>query len=796
MAEYLVLGSPQWLWPLVIIWGILSCGIVFSLLRSPSRSLGLIVAAMLKIVAIGLLLSILLEPMIAGERARSQANFFAVLVDNSQSMKIESEAVAANASPAWSKTLETESPWQTRLAQDFQMRRYKFDRQLQSVHQFSELDWTGSASQINSGLIELTNRYSGRPLAGVLLFTDGNSTDVTAASQGWKSLGVPIYPVRTRDVSTLKDINIKRLTVSQTDFEASPVTILVQLSAFGLEGTEAILKLLDSEKKELKSATVRLPKDGELINHRFQFRPSSSGVQGFQITATMIDELRLEPGVKSVEATLLNNTRYAVVDRGIGPYRILYLAGRPNWEFKFIRRALDMDEELKLISLLRIARKEPKFSFRDSKVDSANPLFSGFEDISEEDKEAYDEPVLIRLGVEASDQLSKGFPKSAEELFEYQAIILDDIEHDFFTQEQLLLLRQFVSMRGGGILMLGGQETLRGEALRNSPLGELLPIYPDKTTVNLAGPIETASWRWDLTREGWLQPWLRLTDNEDAEKKLLSERTPLGVLNSVDGLKPGASLLADTVDENGVRRPIMASQKFGKGKTAALMAGDLWRWAMHRESTEAEAPLMAAWRQTVRWLIADVPKRIQLTVDRGSTNNMENNGNNNSLATVLRTTVFDPEFKPVDNVKVTYTIHLPSGKQLTLQGEPSTSTPGAYETSLVSTEEGVFRAEVIATAEDGSEAGKGQAGWTAEPSAEEFEQLLPNSKWMEQLAEETGGEVIEAGRLESFVQGLPSRTAPVTESYVYPIWHDPWVVLVAIACLCTEWGIRRKSGLA
>ncbi len=64
----------------------------------------------------------------------------------------------------------------------------------------------------------------------------------------------------------------------------------------------------------------------------------------------------------SVELTQGNNARFQVVDRGRGPYRILYVAGRPNWEHKFLKRALEEDAEIRLASLLRIAKKEPKFS--------------------------------------------------------------------------------------------------------------------------------------------------------------------------------------------------------------------------------------------------------------------------------------------------------------------------------------------------------------------------------------------------------------------------------------------------
>ncbi len=56
------------------------------------------------------------------------------------------------------------------------------------------------------------------------------------------------------------------------------------------------------------------------------------------------------------EQTLANNSRLVVVDQGGGPYRVLYVSGRPNWEFKFLRRAIDEDKEVELIGLLRIAK--------------------------------------------------------------------------------------------------------------------------------------------------------------------------------------------------------------------------------------------------------------------------------------------------------------------------------------------------------------------------------------------------------------------------------------------------------
>ena len=123
----------------------------------------------------------------------------------------------------------------------------------------------------------------------------------------------------------------------------------------------------------------------------------------------------------SAEATLANNSRVLVVDRGKGPYRILYVSGRPNWEFKFLNRALAEDDQVELVGLIRIATRERgfgKFEFRSRPGESANPLFRGFDRTTEE-TEGYNQPVLKWLLPSDRDTnwITSGFPKVAEDLF-------------------------------------------------------------------------------------------------------------------------------------------------------------------------------------------------------------------------------------------------------------------------------------------------------------------------------------------------------------------------------------------
>ena len=58
--------------------------------------------------------------------------------------------------------------------------------------------------------------------------------------------------------------------------------------------------------------------------------------------------------------------------------------------------------------------------------------------------------------VDDADELVGGFPKTREELFRYRGLILGSIEASFFTADQLRMIAEFVTRRGGGLLMLGG----------------------------------------------------------------------------------------------------------------------------------------------------------------------------------------------------------------------------------------------------------------------------------------------------------------------------------------------------
>jgi uncharacterized membrane protein len=548
------------------------------------------------------------------------------------------------------------------------------------------------------------------------------------------------------------------------------------------------VRVLDEQGKELERRTVAHLIDGEPVVERFLLRPEKPGVNFFTVQTFLKGEEQLpgelgkgRPGT-SHEATLANNRRIATVDRGGGPFRVLYVSGRPNWEFKFLRRGLEADDEVHLVGLIRIAKKEPTFKFLGRSGERTNPLFRGFGNQADEQAEQYDEPVLIRLKTEDKEELRGGFPKSADDLFRYHAVILDDVEAAFFNQDQLSLLSQFVSRRGGGLLMLGGKDSFVEGGYQRGPVGEMLPVYLDRVAESAVG----GGYRLLLTREGWLQPWIRVRTNETDERARLAAMPDFQTVNRVERIKPGAQVLAQVSSADGSELPALVVQQFGRGRTAAMLIGDLWRWHLRRPDA-AESDLEKSWRQTVRWLVSDVPARVE--VETRKTASAAHS------AVQISVRARDKQFEPLDNATVTLKVETPDKRQIELAAEASDAAPGRYEATFAARAPGVYRAQIIVNDADGSEVGRRETGWSVEPQTEEFRTLAVNRGLLEEIAKQTDGEVVSADRLEQFVSSLPNRKIPIVETWTYPLWHQWPVFLVALSCLVAEWGLRRWKGM-
>jgi len=783
-ASSIVLGSPQWSGlagalcvPLLLL-------VLWGTWRAPLPANWKWSLCCLKSLAIVLLAVCLLDPRFTRHRARPGENIVLLLVDQSASMQMRRSSTSSETRGDWARRmLDPNQEWHTELARNFKVRKFLFGDGLHRVESLQSLEFQAPASRLGNALSGIQSRFRGQPLAAILLVSDGNSTD--GAPAHLEQLGIPVFPIVEEHSSGIRDIGIRQISVSQTNFEDAPVTVQAHLGFAGERPRQVVVELeaqagQDSNPPQIQ--TLAVPPENDLTV-RFQLHPQRRGALFYRLKVRAADDpdAMTNPDT-SPEATLANNVRWLVVNRKTHLSRILYVGGRPNWEHKFLNRALSSDPQLQLVSLIRIARKEAKFDFRGRAGESSNPLFRGFKPNADEETEDYSQPVLIRLKMRDANELRDGFPKEKGRLYEYDALILDDVEAAFFTHDQQVLLERFVAERGGGLLMLGGLDSFRNGKWERTPVADALPVYLNRSSDGPSGELA-----WQLTQEGWLEPWLRLHETEQAEQARFRNAPPLSIVNAISQIKPGARLLAEVVGAEGGANPAVVIQQYGQGRTGALLVGDLWKWSLQAEDASQDAN-GKTWRQMARWLVGDVPQRLEASVAQS-----EMNG---SGATTIQVRLRNREFLPEEGKPVAIRIQQPDGTQVTLDAQPSLKEPGLTESQFVSRQTGAYVAEISVAGDESSPAQSTQIGWTSDPAADEFSIPTVNLALLQELAQRTGGDVISQNRLNKFIASFPERTLPVMETETIPLWHTSWILMTILALLAGEWGLRRWKGLA
>ncbi|MEM7699652.1 MAG: hypothetical protein AAF236_14740, partial [Verrucomicrobiota bacterium] len=318
----------------------------------------------------------------------------------------------------------------------------------------------------------------------------------------------------------------------------------------------------------------------------------------------------------------------------------------------------------------------------------------------------------------------------------------------------------------------------------DTPVARLLPVYLDR----LDQGIPAADAVYDLTREGWLEPWMRLEAQQDDEEARLAYMTPFFTVNRIPAIKPGASILATVTDPASRELPALVSHRYGSGRAAALTIGDLWRWGM--KDAEQQERLAKTWRQLIRWAVNDVPNRATLSWSDGKSSALP--------LTDLAVSVRDQEFDPQDDASVELEVTPLEGEPRRVTTEPSLEEPGLFSANYLSgEEERGFR--VRATVRDGSGefVSEEVTARALNPLAEEFATIGAGEtgrQFLASLASATGGELITWEDRSQLPDLLSELNLPMTEITQRPLWHSPWLFLLALSCFIGEWAIRRRRG--
>ena len=700
-----------------------------------------------------ILLFCLLRPVINTLQVSSQETYLGVLIDDSQSMSIADVEGNITRRAAVEEAL-FDGGLLDELSDSFQVRSFRFDKETQRIAGIDNLSEEGTASSIGQALSYVNDQLNGLPLGGLVLISDGadnSDVDPVIAAQDFGVRQIPIFTLGVGQENIPQDIGIVDVSAAKTVLEGSVFTVEVAVNHQGYEGQEIELSINDGE-IIVVSDVVTLGAEGVTRRFELELTPERPELIVYDLNVELQSDEII--GENNSYSFLVDNTEKAPLD-------ILYLEGHPRNEYKFIRRALEGDNSLRLATYLQTGPEK-----------------------------------YYRQGIESPTELSSGFPTDKEELYQYEAIILGDIEESFFNADQLQMIEDFVAERGGGFLMSG----MVDEDFVSTPIADMLPISlveENFLPAHLRGGLRRGEhltgelYYPRVTNNGEFSPLLRLA-SEDAENRRLWQQLPeLQGIYVTGRIKPGATVLVEhpLLQYQNQAIPVIASQRYGSGRSISVATASTWRWQMMLPSGDQSHETL--WRQLLRWLSVSAPERISIDFDR----EFYNVGDEvNVTATVL-----NDEYEPDNDATLWMQTEDPLAALTDIPMEWDIEKDGVYRSSFTVEEEGVYSMLIDVASAAGNAAADGsekRAAFVVTPSLREYTNAEMDSGLMSRIAEASGGAFFNLEDSTDIVSAIEFTPNAYSREIQIDLWDRPWLLALLISLLCVDWIARRMKGLS
>jgi uncharacterized membrane protein len=597
-------------------------------------------------------------------------------------------------------------------------------------------------SDLAGALRAVRERYRERRVAGIVVLSDGGETGSEDAAQIMDDAAMPVYTIGVGTPHVGPDLEVLAVAAGEGSLTGSSVDLTV--SAVNHRRTTPF--------------DIRVLENGQSIDVRHVTPAAADSpvrevltVSPSRETATVYTvEIPADPD----ETVTDNNRRSVIVNPPGRRRRLLFVEGAPGFEHSFIKRALVSDAGLELDSVVRKGRNE-----------QGAPTY------------------LVQAMAGRAQQLASGFPRDRDALFQYDAIVFANIEPDALSRAQLEMAADFVGERGGGLLVLGAKSFTQ-QGLIGTALEEVLPVdLHDRGS----GVVRTAvrsgqAYRLVLTPDGEAHPVMRIAATPEQSARLWSAVPALAGATSLGAPRPGAQVLAVTNAPDGVR-PLLAVQRYGRGRSMVFAGEASWRWRMQMPSTDRTHELF--WRQVVRWLSGAAPDPVSLTALGPALPGVRG---------IIGVDVRNAAFEPVTDANVSIRLTLPGGEVRDLKPTLVDPKTGRYEVQARFDAPGVYR--VGAQARRGDTSLGAADRWTLVGGADlEMADPRLNEDVLRRVSRASGGRYLSMDDLSHLSSLLKSGQADPGPPRLQELWHNVWIFTALVGLLAAEWVLRRQWGL-
>ncbi|HBF22356.1 MAG TPA: hypothetical protein DDW23_00950, partial [Planctomycetes bacterium] len=396
----------------------------------------------------------------------------------------------------------------------------------------------GSSTALGDALLEIFTSYRGQRLPAVVAVTDGRShqgTSVAEAAARIADEGIPVHVIALGDARPAPDLILEILQKPEQVLVGEDALVLLKIKALTWDDAHpVIVSLLDENNRTLDQTEIdTLNENGTRfsLSHRMDNA-------GFRRLRAKVSPLKEETARENNNVDI----PIEVISRKV---RVLYVEGRPRWEYRYLKN--------------RLLRAEREIEMRCWLADAG----SGF----------------TQVASPGSPPLHKLPDETAALLDSFDVLIIGDVDpatldpDPLFGPRFLDAVALFVE-EGGGLLMLAGPRHNPASFLA-SPIEPILPIIVGKeareNTIEFQ-PIPADS--------EFPHPVVMLEVNPKDNFRIWQEAVPMRWSFPVERLRPGARAWLINPAESNLHGPaiIAAGGAAPEGRGAWMGTDETWRW--------------------------------------------------------------------------------------------------------------------------------------------------------------------------------------------------------------------------
>lgn len=558
---------------------------------------------------------------------------------------------------------------------------------------------------------------------GAVLLTDGGNNSGPEPIRVARRLGFPVFPIGIGSSAGRRDCSIESVELNEICYAGDSVPVRVVVRSEGFLGERSKVSLLEGE-KTLSSAKASLTREAWEQSLELFFVPRKPGIHTYELLVSP------QPGELSEE----NNRRSVRVEVLKSRIKVVSISSHPSWDLKFLGRSMAFDPNIEMASLTGLG--EDRWLLQRREGEEIVPL-SGFR---------------IR---------------------EWDVLVLENIRDGELPRDLTARIARLLESKGGGLVLWGKVPS------------ELSPLSP---LIEGRGDVER-EFSMKVTEVGLSHAIMRLSRDLYENRKVWEGLPPLAGCSRSLGAKGGSEVLAVHPREKTAQglMPVMALQRYGKGKVLQICAWSLWRWALLSLSLSEEAKFYDKfWSNLFRYLSArEDLNRLIVKPAKGVFQAGE------EIRFVGQ--VYDRGYAPLNGATVKVKVEIPgrAPEEVHLFGRGE----GTYEGSMRSLPPGTYRFRSEATI-DGMEVLRGGRGEVLiEEWGLEFSDVKLNEGLLRRMAEESGGKYYTPDKVEELEKVLKLEKREVEKRKEVELASNPLLYLLIVLFLGSEWLMRRRRGL-